>query len=148
MGFYHPATIIKDAQRHGLKVKPVDVMMSDWPCSLEPDSLGSQHRFCLRLGLRQVRGLQQASAEALVRARQVRPFTSVEDLTLRVPELQKDELVMLAQIGALNQVGVHPVTGNCPAEFSTRAPALRSSRHRRAALWQVERAVQDRKSVV
>src|SRR5437762_12491570 len=38
MGFYRPATIVKDAQRHGLKVRPVDVMRSDWPCTLEPSS--------------------------------------------------------------------------------------------------------------
>ena len=142
MGFYHPATLIKDAQRHGLKVKPVDVIVSDWPCTLEPDSSGGGHPFCLRLGLHQVRGLPEASAKALVRERQVRPFTCVEDLTLRVPELQKDELVMLAQIGALNPVGAQPVSENCPAEFSAQAPALIPSRHRRDALWQVERAVQ------
>ena len=37
MGFYSPATIVKDAQRHGLRVKPVDVQHSDWPCTLEPE---------------------------------------------------------------------------------------------------------------
>ena len=38
MGFYSPATIVKDAQRHGLRVKPVDVQHSDWPCTLEPEA--------------------------------------------------------------------------------------------------------------
>src|SRR5438309_8981459 len=38
MGFYHPSTIVKDAQRHGLKIKPIDVMKSDWLCTLEPVS--------------------------------------------------------------------------------------------------------------
>src|SRR5208283_5036059 len=37
MGFYHPSTIVKDAQRHGLRVKPVDIMRSEWQCTLEAD---------------------------------------------------------------------------------------------------------------
>lgn len=69
MGFYHPATIVKDAQRHGLRVKPVDVTRSQWECSLEVDD----DAVTLRLGLRYVRGLQQSSGEALVRARAVSP---------------------------------------------------------------------------
>src|SRR5207245_2277426 len=48
MGFYHPATIVKDAQRHGLKVRPIDVTSSDWPCKLEKNDRG----FALRLGMR------------------------------------------------------------------------------------------------
>ena len=66
MGFYHPATIVKDAQRHGLRVKPVDVTCSQWNCSLERDDEG---QLTLRMGLRYVRGLQQAAAEALVSQR-------------------------------------------------------------------------------
>src|ERR1700689_2939770 len=54
MGFYHPATIVKDAQRHGLKVRPVDVTCSGWPCHLEKDGRG----FVLRLGMRYVKGLR------------------------------------------------------------------------------------------
>ena len=75
----------------------------------------------LRLGFRYVRGLRKGSAEALVRARAVGPFASIEDLTLRVPELSKSEWTMLAQIGALNGLG--------------------DGVHRRDALWQVERAI-------
>jgi len=180
MGFYSAATIVKDAQRHGLKVKPVDVLHSEWLCTLEPaNSLGEKlpssyeegmpgqrprrgwlvkstypvdqdsttlrttpaaARVCcptlliqggesmllsstpfLRLGLRYVRGLRKGSADALVRARTDGPFASIEDLTLRVPELSKSEWTMLAQVGALNGLG---------ERF-----------HRRDALWQVERAV-------
>jgi error-prone DNA polymerase len=91
MGFYHPSTLIKDAQRHGLKVKPVDVTVSGWPCTLEMPAL--------RLGLRYVRGLRQEAAEAIVRRR---PFASIDDLVRRVPELRKDELTRLAAVGALN----------------------------------------------
>jgi error-prone DNA polymerase len=58
MGFYSPATLIKDAQRHGLRVRPIDVTCSNWDCSLETSGLG----IALRMGLRYVRGLQQIAA--------------------------------------------------------------------------------------
>src|SRR5271167_576362 len=54
MGFYQPDTLVRDAQRHGLKVKPIDVTCSDWLCRLEKDSQG----FCVRLGLRYVKSLR------------------------------------------------------------------------------------------
>ena len=145
MGFYHPATVVKDAQRHGLPVHPVDVTRSDWNCTLEPSAkfcppersmlISEAHRhaeskdpysstdLALRIGLRYVRGLQQAAAEALVHERQRAPFASFEDLARRVPQLTRDNLAILATIGALNHL----------------SPATKL--HRRDALWQVERAV-------
>jgi error-prone DNA polymerase len=119
MGFYHPATIIKDAQRHGLRVLPVDVMRSAWDCSLEAGK-GSH---AVRIGLRYVRGLQQLSAEALVHQRERAAFISVEDLAMRVPQLDRENLAMLAKIGALNNLSEDAML------------------HRRDALWQVEKAV-------
>jgi error-prone DNA polymerase len=184
MGFYHPSTIVKDAQRHGLRVLPVDVMRSEWLCGLEeqpsaisiqhsekPSALSNQHsavnsganaqsvsmdssvsghdfsraapceirsgalapaekNFALRLGLRYVRGLREEAGQAIVRERKQRPFTSVDDLARRVPELQKKDLVMLAQIGALNSI-----SGGQP-ELNRKKP------HRRDALWDVERVAQ------
>src|SRR5437763_5591489 len=147
MGFYSPATLVKDAQRHGLIVKPIDILRSDWLCTLEKhpasDSIsidetnhaqtppgrpvpkgGNSHR--LRIGLRYVRGLREESAHAIVAARKMREFASVDELTRRVPELRKNELVMLAQVGALNSI-------LSSAELQRRG-------HRRDALWQVERA--------
>jgi len=115
MGFYHPSILIKDAQRHGLRVLPVDVSKSGWLCSIERGG-----ELCLRLGFRYVRGMRQPVAEAIVRARAERPFTSVDDLALRVPELRKDEMKMLAEVGALNPL---------------------QQIHRRDALWMAERAV-------
>ncbi len=114
MGFYSPATLVKDAQRHGLKIKPIDVTRSDWLCTLEKDGL--------RIGLRYIKGMRESSAQALVRARTECPFYSIEDLTRRVPELQKREMILLAEVGALN--------------------FLKPDHHinRRDALWQVERA--------
>ena len=118
MGFYRPATLVKDAQRHGLKCKPIDLTCSDWNCTLErlPDG------FAMRLGLRYVKGLRQEIALALLHERAMRPFASVEDLKQRVPEIQKSELTALAEVGALNFL------------------SDRRGFHRRDALWQVERA--------
>src|SRR6266849_6260428 len=76
MGFYSPATLVKDAQRHGLRVRPVDVCCSEWDCSLEHDCA----KIMLRVGLRYVRGLQQSAAESLVEQRRQGPFRSVDDL--------------------------------------------------------------------
>ena len=220
MGFYSPAVLVKDAQRHGLKVRPIDIQVSDWPCTVEhecveheecferarlqpchnsntknaaldpqdsgipgfppatllpparisegarlqpchnsgqenaalaaegwfssnpePDSLSSEpcalHPAppnsklqtlnssppapALRLGLGYARGLRQQVGEAIVAARKSGgPFTSVDDLALRVPSLNKKEITLLANIGALNNVA--------------------GIGHRRDALWQVERA--------
>jgi len=100
MGFYHPATIVKDAQRHGLRIRPSDVTRSEWLCVIEPDDTG----LTVRLGLRYVRGLREAAGRALVAARLARPFDSVRDLVRRV-RLERDELETLAAIGALAPFG-------------------------------------------
>jgi error-prone DNA polymerase len=136
MGFYRPATIVKDAQRHGLKIMPIDVMKSGWECTLEPVAgcqfpVLSGNMVVLRLGLCYARGLREAAAQFLVRQRSLAPFTSIRDLVHRVPELRKDELNTLAEIGALNEIK------NCRDVASYLSTKL----HRRDALWQVERAV-------
>jgi error-prone DNA polymerase len=120
MGFYHPATLVKDAQRHGLKMLPMDVTKSDWKCTLEPSAVS--HQPSVRLGLKYSRGLREPAGQALVRERSLGTFASIHDLARRVPELRKDELNTLAEVGALNAIG--------ETKF-----------HRRDALWQVERAV-------
>ncbi len=112
MGFYSPATLVKDAQRHGLKVLPVDVTKSEWECTLEEAVVGrrssvvgqKQNHIALRLGLRYVRGLHEEAGRAIPRERNLGHFTSIHDLVRRVPELRKDELNTLAEIGALNSV--------------------------------------------
>jgi error-prone DNA polymerase len=159
MGFYSPATITKDAQRHGLKMLPVDVMLSEWMCTLEAVASGqwpvgsktlaaNAHATtsgtpALRLGLRYVRRLREEGAQALVRERTRAPFTSIHDLTCRVPELHKDELTTLAEIGALNSVASSQLSvASKSAARADSVPGTRSSQlHRRDALWQVERAV-------
>jgi error-prone DNA polymerase len=120
MGFYAPATIVKDAQRHGLRVKPVDVTRSEWNCSIEHDD----GKLSLRMGMRYVKGLSKTAAEALGKARKEAPFHSISDLAARVPQLSKSEFQVLAQIGALNYIGKH-------ASIEL---------HRRDALWQSQKA--------
>jgi error-prone DNA polymerase len=261
MGFYSPATIVKDAQRHGLRLLPIDVTKSEWNCTLERvpseavvscqypvasevggrsspvvgsrqgknstlespqtqscmgrnslaqgvspgeasdnwhesrrdgiDVLESvifgqkncveESRFesqlgtrdsglalpALRMGLRYVRGLREEAARSLLRERMLAPFTSIHDLTRRVPELRRDELTTLAEIGALNSIGLQisdfrlqiakpnqseicnpksaiPVTSQ--STIKNRQSTIlqignRNSLHRRDALWQVEAAV-------
>jgi error-prone DNA polymerase len=118
MGFYSPAVLVKDAQRHGLRVHPVCVQRSDWQCSIEHEAEGG---LSIRIGLNYAKGLRESSAVALLASRNADgSFSSVHDLTRRVPELNRKELVLLAQIGAMNSV--------------------RDVIHRRDALWQVEQA--------
>jgi error-prone DNA polymerase len=166
MGFYHPATLVKDAQRRGVVFHPIDVQVSDWNCTVEPDG-------AVRLGLRYVRGLRADIGKQIASGLQpsafgLQPsafnrcpkcgcddasmiectqadgrspkaegrfcnvcshawtppparaprFSSIDDLTRRMP-IRRDEIAMLAEIGALNSLG----------------------HDRRSAMWQVERAV-------
>src|SRR5438552_2954061 len=113
MGFYTPATIVKDADRHGIKIKPVCVTQSTWRCTVISDDT-------VRLGFCIVNGLRQEHADELVRRRQDRQFDSMEDFK-RWVQLSKEELRTLAELGALN----------CFAE------------HRRAAMWDVEETMHD-----
>ena len=89
---------------------------------------------CLRLGLLCVRGLREAAGRAIVRARNERLFTSLDDLHHRVPELRKDELRKLAAVGALNFI-----EPGYAAPVQKQARRLHTQGNRRDALWQVER---------
>ncbi len=133
MGFYHPATIVKDAQRHGLNVLPMDVTRSDWKCTLELSAVSSQLSPSVRLGLKYARGLREPAGRALIRERSLAPLASIQDLARRVPELRKDELTTLAETGALNAVA--------GGQWSVASESQNIKLHRRDALWQVERAV-------
>src|SRR5436190_17117244 len=76
MGFYQPATLIKDAQRHGLKFKPIDVTRSQWECTIEETS----EDLVVRIGLRYVKGLRKETARQILEQRIIQPFASIEDL--------------------------------------------------------------------
>ena len=97
MGFYQPLTLVKDAQRHGVRFRPVDATRSDWACRLEEGEV--------RLGLGYVRGLRRAAGERLVAERQRAPFASLDDLVRRAG-LERDEQRGLAEVGALNAFGL------------------------------------------
>lgn len=94
MGFYHPATLIKDAQRHGVKVLPVDVNRSGWNCRWEKGGV--------RLGMKFVKGLRGDSA---MRIEAAQPFTSPDDLAHRA-RLRDDQLTKLAYAGAMASFGL------------------------------------------
>ncbi len=113
MGFYAPDTLLKDARRRGLRVRPVCVAESDWDCRIDADG-------ALRLGLRQVEGLRRDHGEALLAARAQRRFASLDDLKARTC-FTKPELRTLAEIGALNCLAAH----------------------RRAALWEAESTLRE-----
>jgi error-prone DNA polymerase len=109
MGFYHPATLVKDAQRHRQRIKPIDISQSDWLCTLESD--GS-----IRLGLVYVNGLRETTGKTVAAERRRQPFASIKDLQSRTG-LRKGEMATLASIGAFNCFGLK----------------------RRSALWQMEK---------
>jgi error-prone DNA polymerase len=122
MGFYHPATLVKDAQRHGLHFKPVDVTRSEWLCTLESER--EQGPWNVRLGFNYLKCIRKETAVSIVEARSEKLFTSIRDVVRRVPGIRKEELDSLAEAGALN----------CIEKDSF-------ERHRRHALWLGELAM-------
>ncbi|MDF3057691.1 MAG: polymerase alpha subunit [Rariglobus sp.] len=110
MGFYSAATLVQDGRRRGLKVLPVCVQRSAWPCTVEGPNT-------IRIGLCYVKGLHENHARDLIARRSEQPFTALGDFLHRAP-LSATERRALASVGALNVF----------------------AGHRRAALWQVEAA--------
>jgi error-prone DNA polymerase len=107
MGFYAPHTLVADAQRHGVRVLEVDVNHSGWDCTLEEGGL--------RLGLRMVRGIQEAAGHRIEASRQSKRYASVGDLARRT-RAPRHELARLALAGALGSL----------------------NRSRRDALWEIQ----------
>jgi error-prone DNA polymerase len=132
MGFYAPSQLVQDARRHGVEVRPVDVGASDWDCTLERSAgspPGSDHPLggstvfdgrgapssrrsdggmqpAIRLGLRQVSGFAQDSAERLMSARRISAFANVDDLARRA-RLDARDLQCLAHADALQLLAGH-----------------------------------------
>jgi len=113
MGFYSSSTLIRDAKEHGVRFRPVSILHSAWPCTIDQEGL-------IRLGLCMVKGLNKKAADQLLAERSRQGFSSLEDLRLRVP-LDKPVWRTLARIGALNGL----------------------VEHRREGLWQVETPLQE-----
>ena len=124
MGFYSPATLVKDAQRRGIRFTEINVQVSNWNCKVDID--GS-----IRLGLRYVGGLRkevglniefsESRVQSADNGSEEQRFYSLDDFISQT-DVRRDELVTLAEIGALNMFGYD----------------------RRAALWQIEHAVKKR----
>lgn len=141
MGFYAPATLIRDAQKHGVRIEDVCIERSDWDSTLElpePDELAAPavdngllphlNRLFLRsskpgvtrkirLGFRLIQGLGEESSRRILSARAERPFSSVEDVARRA-RLKRNEMHALAQSGAFEKLE----PGRRNALWKTRAP--------------------------
>jgi len=99
MGFYSPATLVRDAKRHGLRILPVCVCQSDVTCAVVDD-------LTLRLGFRQLRSFSSTAAQHLIQQRATRSWQDLSDLLSRCQLSQRDKRV-LAQAGAFNALGHH-----------------------------------------
>ncbi|MEN3794514.1 error-prone DNA polymerase [Fulvimarina sp. MAC3] len=117
MGFYAPAQLIRDARKHGVEIRPVDVNFSDWDCLLEPDAkiqpisprfqdmrdeMGNTH--AVRLGLRLVKGLGKEDAATLTEKRG-QGYDSVRDLWLR-SGLSRRAIEKLADADCFRSIGL------------------------------------------
>ena len=96
MGFYSVATIVDDAKRHGVDMRPADVMRSGWDCGLEGDSV--------RMGLRFIKTLGKKDGERIAAARADAPFASIDDFARRTG-LDEGALTALARAGAFSGLG-------------------------------------------
>jgi error-prone DNA polymerase len=105
MGFYAPAQIVRDAKEHQVEIRPIDVLRSDWDCTLEmPNgSTGAPGPPALRLGLRLISGLKRDNGMAIVEARRARPFHNVQDLALHA-RLDRGAMDVLARADALHSL--------------------------------------------
>lgn len=116
LGFYSPATLIKDAQRHGVKIHPIDVTKSSWNCSIE-GSNETEIGPSVRLGLRFAHRLREKTGREIISERQRLQFSNLPDFVARVPA-DDSELCTLAELGALESIHMDP-------------------KRRRGALWQL-----------
>jgi error-prone DNA polymerase len=168
MGFYHPATLVKDAQRRGVRFHPIDVQQSDWLCRVEPDG-------AIRLGLMYVHGLRKDAGQAMAAFDRVRGGGAL-DPPLLCGKCGADDDKMIEVVADTAATATAPSRRTyfcniCSHEWTvTREPvgrftsieqmvqrtglrrdelttladigALNAFTHeRRSALWQVERAV-------
>jgi DNA polymerase III alpha subunit len=98
MGFYSPAVVINDAKRHGIRVLPIDVNESAWEHDTRPAAEGGH---AIRLGLRQVKGIDERAEPILERERAIGPYASVRDFVART-RLGEQVVERLISIGAFD----------------------------------------------
>jgi len=119
MGFYSPSSLVQDARRHGVMVRPVDVCTSTWDAKLEP--IEGDTKPAVRLGMNNVKGLERDAGWRIEEAQAIRSFTDITDLAARA-RLNAAHLQALAGANALESL-----VGN-----------------RRQALWQAVASVPDK----
>ena len=171
MGFYHPATLVKDAQRRGVRFEEIDVQRSVWDCTVETDG-------AIRLGLRYVSGLREESGRAIEQGARSKELGVRRQEVERCPKCSNDDPSMLEVVqqgasarhfctscacdwmvrgGRGQEAGARRTserfasiedliarTGIRRDELATLAEigALNAFGHdRRSALWQIERAI-------
>ena len=116
MGFYNADQLLQDARRHGVEVRPVDVRYSEWDCTLEPmphamprnrvQPAPARHAWAIRLGMRLIKGLDEAAAHRIAGARRRVAFADVHDLSERA-DLDATARERLADAGALRGLAGH-----------------------------------------
>ena len=121
MGFYHPSTLVKDAQRRGVRFHPIDVQLSDWDCTVEADG-------GIRLGLRYVGGLREDAGRAIANQRSAKALAE-RNARLACPKCACDDESMLE-----NVKGDRWFCNNCSHDWDRSAEASRSMRVQRARL--------------
>jgi error-prone DNA polymerase len=109
MGFYQPAQLLEQAKRDKVEILPVDVIVSEWDCTLEPipgTERPETNVFAIRLGMRLVRGLREPDAQRIVETRAVAPFRSIADVAHRA-KLSRCTTQTLAMSGAFRSLSKH-----------------------------------------
>ncbi len=106
MGFYAPSQLVQDAQRHGVEIRPVDILRSDWSSTLEQSRGDAKSKPALRLGFRMVKGLSKAGAQRLIETRLHQRGESIEELLLAA-KLSRRDMECLAAADALAATAGH-----------------------------------------
>jgi error-prone DNA polymerase len=120
MGFYQPAQLLEQAKRQQIKIRPVDITISEYDCTLEPDG---EDKHAIRLGMRLLKGMRKEEAERIVMARRARPFASVADVTHRAT-LSSRTIRSLALAGALRGITEHRNSAFWSALGTERLPGM------------------------
>ena len=103
MGFYTPSQLVQDAKRHGVEVRAVDIVTSNWEATLE---ISQATQPAVRLGLNLVRGLSQEAGWRIEEARAIKQFHDLSDLALR-GQLSSTDMQALAAANALRSLAGH-----------------------------------------
>ncbi|MDQ3187209.1 MAG: error-prone DNA polymerase [Pseudomonadota bacterium] len=108
MGFYGASQLIQDAKRHGVRVRPVDVTVSQWDCTLEEqmNETSQSVQPDVRLGLNRVKGIGLKAATRIVEAREMAAFESTANLAKRA-SINASEIRALASADALRTLSGH-----------------------------------------